>query len=441
MYVSMEIFDSKNIIIFDELIEKSSQIVISTHINPDGDAAGSSLGLLSYLKGRGKKATVIFPTPMPENLNFMIPEELRHDILIREETRGRSNGGSHSTVPLGDSAWPHKESENSNGTQGGEEACRRAISCADLLISVDYNSISRSGKVEDNLTHFSGKKVLIDHHLAPDVDYYDLIFSTEYISSASEAVFWILHALYCSDGNLNNPDGMTGNDETYKTCKTVAHDSLNPLSMDCKNDRAGSCCSSGHGFPDKTAGTLLMTGMTTDTNNFANSTFPSTLEMAKILLAAGIDRDGIIDNLYKRYRENRFRLLGYVLSQKLTITGHGAAIVLLTSDEMKKFDIRDGETEGFVNIPLEISEVRLSILIKEDADGHFRVSLRSKRGTSANRCSQMHFHGGGHELASGGHLTIPEDASDIDSLLEYAKTSADKFLADNPISIGCSPLE
>lgn len=415
MYVSMEIFDSKDIMILDDLIEKSSRIVISTHINPDGDAAGSSLGLLSYLKGRGKNATVIFPTPLPDNLAFMIPEDMEHDILVWEDTRGSVSSGNHSTAPQdstwshgnsttphGDSTGAHKESENCSRTQGGEEACRRAIRSADLLISVDYNSISRSGKAEDELRHFKGAKVLIDHHLSPDRDYYDLTFSTENISSASEAVFWILHALYCSDGPLNNPDGML--DGTLN----------NPDGM------------TGH---DKTIGTLLMTGMTTDTNNFANSTLPSTLEMAEILLAAGIDRDGIIDRLYKRYRENRFRLLGYILSQKLTITENGAAVVLLTSDELKRFEIRDGETEGFVNIPLEMAKVRLSIFIREDTDGKFRVSLRSKRGTSANRCSQMHFHGGGHELASGGRLTIPQDASDIDSLYEYAKNSADSFLS------------
>lgn len=387
-FVLMEIFDTKDILILDDLIEKSSRIVISTHINPDGDAAGSSLGLLAYLKGRGKDATVIFPTPLPDNLRFMIPEDMEHDILVWEDTRGSVSGSR---------------------VQSGEEACRRAIRSADMLISVDYNSISRSGKVEDELKHFNGGKVLIDHHLSPDRDYYDLTFSTEKISSASEAVFWILHALYCSDGALNNPDVMTGHDETYKSCMTV--------------------------------GTLLMTGMTTDTNNFANSTLPSTLEMAEILLAAGVDRDSIIDRLYKRYRENRFRLLGYILSQKLTITDNGAAVVLLTSDELKRFEIRDGETEGFVNIPLEMVKVRLSIFIREDTGGNFRVSLRSKRGTSANRCSQLHFHGGGHELASGGRLTIPHDASDIDSLYEYAKNSADKFLSDNPIPIGCAPLE
>lgn len=379
-FVLMEIFDSKDILILDDLIAKSSRIVISTHINPDGDAAGSSLGLLSYLKGRGKNATVIFPTPLPDNLAFMIPEEIGHDILVWEDTRGSSG----------------------SGTQGGEEACRRAIRSADLLISVDYNSISRSGKAEDELRHFKGAKVLIDHHLSPDRDYYDLTFSTENISSASEAVFWILHALYCFDGTLNNPDGMLDG----------------PLNNpDGMTDH------------DETIGTLLMTGMTTDTNNFANSTLPSTLEMGKILLTAGIDRDGIIDRLYKRYRENRFRLLGYILSQKLTITENGAAVVLLTSDELKRFEIRDGETEGFVNIPLEMAKVRLSIFIREDTDVKFRVSLRSKRGTSANRCSQLHFHGGGHELASGGRLTIPQDASDIDSLFEYAKNSADSFLS------------
>ena len=404
----MELFDPKDILILDGLIAKSSRIVISTHINPDGDAAGSSLGLLCYLKGRGKDATVIFPTPLPENLRFMIPEDIEHSILVWEGAMGCFGNVSHDTESCAENGYYENHS--------GEEACRRAIRSADLLISVDYYSISRSGKVEDELRHFSGEKVLIDHHLSPDRAYYDLTFSTENISSASEAVFWILYT-------LNKLDGQNNSGKAYgQDCED----------SDCKNSD-GKNANIGWSFSDKAIGTLLMTGMTTDTNNFANSTLPSTLEMAKILLAAGVDRDGIIDSLYKRYRENRFRLLGYILSQKLTITENGAVVVLLTSEELKRFDIRDGETEGFVNIPLEMEKVRLSIFIREDSNGHFRVSLRSKKGTSANRCSQLHFHGGGHELASGGRLTIPQDASDIDSLLEYAMHNADCFLASGKL--------
>lgn len=60
--------------------------------------------------------------------------------------------------------------------------------------------------------------------------------------------------------------------------------------------------------------------MTTDTNNFSNSVFPSTFEMASRLIEAGVDRDAILVSLYNNYRENRLRLMGFLMSEKLTIT-------------------------------------------------------------------------------------------------------------------------
>ena len=90
-----------------------------------------------------------------------------------------------------------------------------------------------------------------------------------------------------------------------------------------------------------------------------------------------------------------------------------------------KYGIREGETEGFVNIPLGIDCVRMSILLKEE-DDRFRVSIRSKKGTSANRCSAMYFNGGGHELAAGGKLMkgtdLPEGTAAEAARLVEART-------------------
>ena len=97
--------------------------------------------------------------------------------------------------------------------------------------------------------------------------------------------------------------------------------------------------------------------------------------------------------------------------------------MILDAATRDKYGLQDGDTEGFVNLPLSIRQVRLSIFIKEEDDRHFRVSLRSKRGTSANTFARKWFHGGGHELASGGKLFIPDDIpapSDAAAYLEKA---------------------
>ena len=120
--------------------------------------------------------------------------------------------------------------------------------------------------------------------------------------------------------------------------------------------------------------------LSTDTNNFANSVYPSTFMMASELLAAGIDRDAIIASLYTNYRENRFRLMGRLLSENMVVTDFGVAYMIVDRMMAGKYDIREGETEGFVNIPLGIDCVRMSLLLKEEED-RFRVSVRSKKGT------------------------------------------------------------
>ena len=165
-------------------------------------------------------------------------------------------------------------------------------------------------------------------------------------------------------------------------------------------------------------GTSLLAGMTTDTNNFANSVYPSTFRMASELIAAGADRDALLDKLYRSYRENRVRLMGYMQNEGLHILEEGAAYMILTRDIQERFGLREGESEGLVNVPLSIGKVRLSVLLKEDA-GHFRVSVRSKKGTSAQNLAQRFFHGGGHENAAGGKLFPGQD---------FAPGKADEYL-------------
>jgi len=253
-----------------------------------------------------------------------------------------------------------------------------AIAQADLIILADANAFSRVEGLADELQASPARKVLLDHHLNPDTESFGLVFSTPDISSASEVVYWVLKAL-----------ASTASVEI---------------------------------------GTALMTGMTTDTNNFANSVFPSTLQMASELLAAGVDRDALLVQLYQSYRENRVRLMGYMQSEELHILPNGTAYMILTKDLQQRFDMQDGESEGLVNVPLAIGPVKLSVLLKEDA-GHFRVSVRSKKGTSAQQLALRHFHGGGHENAAGGKLFIGQDIP----APEAASAYVEQVLKDFPV--------
>jgi phosphoesterase RecJ-like protein len=87
--------------------------------------------------------------------------------------------------------------------------------------------------------------------------------------------------------------------------------------------------------------------------------------------------------------------------------------------------MQEGDTEGFVNEPLSIGKVRMSIFAREES-GEVRISIRSKRGTSANRCAKLFFNGGGHENAAGGKLHIP-----INEVAEYIEKHTHIYMTEH----------
>lgn len=322
----------KDITLLDSLTGNASRVTIVVHTHPDGDAVGSGTAMLSYLTDiKGKDAVLIVPDSIPESISFITKDFDSERIMTFESEPDKAAG---------------------------------RIKSSDLVICQDCNSFSRTAGMEGLLRESPARKILIDHHLTPELESFDLAFSKKDTSSASELLFWIL---------METP--QIGGDASK----------LPPA-----------CASS------------LLTGMTTDTNNFANSVFPSTLEMASILIGAGVDRDAILSELYNNYRENRLRLMGFLMVEKLKITPYGVAYIVLDEETQSRFDFRRGESEGFVNMPLSVASVRMSVFLTQEGD-IFKVSIRSKKGTSANDCATRHFNGGGHELAAGGRLTIGED--------------------------------
>ena len=270
--------------------------------------------------------------------------------------------------------------------ESDREGTERAIFQSDLIICLDFNAFHRTDTLEDILNESQAPKILIDHHLNPDTKKFALVFSKQDISSASEYLYHILMELPLTDNGITK-------------------------------------------LPIEAA-TALLTGMTTDTNNFANSVYPSTFAMASDLISAGVDRDMILGMIYNRFKEDRIRLQGFVLKDLMRITKDGVAYVVLDRKTMNDFNVEEGDTEGFVNIPLSIGKIRMSIFAKED-EGYLRISIRSKKGTSANMCSRLHFHGGGHENAAGGRIYIPDDIADISKAGEYIEKATREYFRNN----------
>ncbi len=262
------------------------------------------------------------------------------------------------------------------------KSVRAWIKGSDLVIGLDFSTFDRAEGMQETLRTSRAAKILIDHHISPEEGDFDLVFSETEISSTCELLFDILVSTSEAGGDASK------------------------LPMPVLR--------------------ALLTGMTTDTNNFANSVFPSTFEMASRMLEAGVDRDGILAELYNRNRENRLRMTGHLLKDNMRIFPNGVSCIVVRRADIEEYDIREGETEGIVNMPLTLDKVRMSIFLRED-EGFFRVSIRSKRGTSAFRLASTRFHGGGHEQAAGGRLYFPGDIADASMAEAFLERITDDY--------------
>ena len=56
---------------FKDYLSKPRKMVILTHLNPDADALGSSLGLARYLKKKGHTCLLSHPSDYPDFIDWM----------------------------------------------------------------------------------------------------------------------------------------------------------------------------------------------------------------------------------------------------------------------------------------------------------------------------------------------------------------------------------
>lgn len=146
------------------------------------------------------------------------------------------------------------------------------------------------------------------------------------------------------------------------------------------------------------AARLLYAGIVGDTGRFL---YPST--SARTFRIAGQLREVDFDfaGLSRQMDTMSFKiakLQGFVYDH-LEVDENGAARVLLTQNILEKYKVTDSETAAIVGAPGRIDTVKAWAIFVEQADGHFRVRMRSKI-TPINEIAKQH-DGGGHPLASG----------------------------------------
>jgi bifunctional oligoribonuclease and PAP phosphatase NrnA len=296
----------------------SKKVFLTSHSNPDGDALGSVLALYHFLTAMGHEVSMMVPNRFPDFLQWMPGQE---KILIFDLNQA---------------------------------ACELSFKEAEILVSLDYNSPGRLEKAESSFTESKAIKVLIDHHLEPDIEAYDHCLTTTGISSTSELVYLFMKV-------------------------------INPVLI------------------DKTVAECICVGIMTDTGSFSyNCNYESTFNIIAELIKRGVKIDDVNRKVYATNSENKLRLLGYALSRKLKVfPQYKTAYIALTREEMKEYHYKTGDTEGLVNYALSISGIVFAALFTERVN-KIRVSFRSANNFSVNEFARRHFSGGGHKNASGG---------------------------------------
>lgn len=236
---------------------------------------------------------------------------------------------------------------------------KQQIAEAKVIFCLDFNSLSRTEDLEKPLRESNATKVLIDHHLAPE-HFTTLMLSRTETSSTAELVFQFIKKTF----------------PYFELSSQIAEG--------------------------------IYVGIITDTGSLSYScNLTSTYLILAELIATGIDGEAIHRKIYDTYSEERIKLLGYCLSEKMVVLkDKGIAYICLSQNELNQFNYVEGDTEGIVNYPLSIKGIVMSVLITE-REKVVKFSFRSKGDFAVNTIAKAHFNGGGHRNASGGNLKMP----------------------------------
>jgi phosphoesterase RecJ-like protein len=147
----------------------------------------------------------------------------------------------------------------------------------------------------------------------------------------------------------------------------------------------------------------LYAGLIGDTGSFRFASSTANVHaMVADFKRKGLQHTIIHEHVYDNFLENRFRFIGHVLLHRMEIDYElNTAFIWVTKQDLQRYDIKTGDTEGLVNYPLGIQGIRLAAIII-DRDEKRKWSFRSKGSFDCNTFARTHFNGGGHFNAAGG---------------------------------------
>jgi phosphoesterase RecJ-like protein len=242
---------------------------------------------------------------------------------------------------------------------------------ADWIFCLDFNTLDRTKRMLPVLKESKAEKILIDHHREPEVTAFTYGVSDIMKSSTCEMVYDFIKG----SGRL---------------------DLLTTDMMQC-----------------------LYAGVMGDTGSFRFTSATATVhEMVAQFKHRGLEHTIVHEHIYDNFLENRFRFIGHVLLNRMEVDYElNTALIWVTKQDLLKYHIKTGDTEGLVNYPLGIQGIKLAAIII-DRDEKRKWSFRSKGEFDCNTFARRHFNGGGHFNAAGGE----SDQSLEENLQQFKQT-------------------
>ena len=226
---------------------------------------------------------------------------------------------------------------------------------ADWLFCLDFNIFHRTKTLTEKLKQLTCTKILIDHHQEPDETSFDYGISDTSKSSTCEMIYDFI----------------------------IASGQANKL-----NEEIGIC---------------IYTGVIGDTGSFRFSSATARVHrLVADLKERGLNHGYVHDKLFDNFLENRLRFTGNVLLNRMEVFyEYNTALIAIPKNDLLKYQIKTGDTEGLVNYPQSIQGIKLVALVI-DRDEERKWSFRSKGEFDCNTFARKYFEGGGHYNASGG---------------------------------------
>ena len=177
-----------------------------------------------------------------------------------------------------------------------------------------------------------------------------------------------------------------------------------------------------HGDMTDDTALCLYAGLVTDTGKFQyEATTPETLRIAARLREHAFDHARLVQALYEDNPAPYLRLVGVALERLEHVADADLVWTYLTQADLQDAGVGPGETDDLIDVIRTARDVDVAAIVKQQKDGRFKVSVRSRGGHDLAAAAAA-FGGGGHRLAAG-YTSAHGPAETVDLLVAALRTA------------------